>query len=170
MAKFPFTVQAGDWFKTRPSSTDPHKPSPRCREILNSEVLDPDLEVRMAKRPRRSTSKDGEDIIIASLPYNHTIGPVYSVSVRQHLRSWQMLVEVPSIANEAHQGSRLKCFVVISHGVTQWARWQRNTGDPKAGGFDPLAPNGGKEWARGDPGMVKGRPRHSRVGPGGGKF
>ena len=92
---------------------------------------------------------------MACLPHNYKMGPVYSVCVKKFRNSWQLLVEVPSIANVANPGSQLTSFVIISHGVTQWARWQRNTGDPNNGGFDPLAPGGGKAWARGDPGMVK---------------
>ena len=155
LARFPCTIQPGDWFRTRPAGTEPHKPVPQCRELLVCERLEPELKVTSAKRSRETTSDDGEEVIVASLPHNHKIGPVYAVCVREYLRSWQMLVEVPSIANEARPEAQLTSWVIISHGITQWARWQRNTGDPLAGGFDPLAPDGGKRWARGDPGMEK---------------
>ena len=67
-----------------------------------------------------------------------------------------MLVEVPSIINSAHLESQLTSFVIISHGVTQWARWQKNTGDPYEGGFHPFETSANS--AGGDPGVRKGDP------------
>ena len=142
LARYPFTIRPGDWFTTRPAATEETRPTPRCREVLWCGSLDPDR-------------KEGEDVIIASLPHNYTFGPVYSIDIRRHLGYWQMLVEVPSIANHALQDSQLKSFVIISHGVTQWARWQRNTGDPNSGGFNPFASSA--DSAGGDPGVTKGR-------------
>ena len=155
LAKFPFTIRPGDWFKTRPFGTSSHMPVPECREISIINAHKPRLGVTPAKESHENSSEDTEEIITACLPHNYKIGPVYSVYVRKFANTWQMLVEVPSIANTACQGSRLKSFVIISHGITQWARWQGNTGDPKEGGFDPLAPKGGKKWAKGDLGMAK---------------
>ena len=34
---------------------------------------------------------------------------------------------------------QLKCFVIISNGITQWARWQCNTGDPRSHGEETKA-------------------------------
>ena len=127
MARLPFTIRPGDWFKTRPPALDPNMPAPRCRESLTYV-------------PRKGHPiKDREDRFTVQLPHNYKFGPVYSVSVRRYLGSWMMLVEVPSIFNEEDKDMQLKCFVIISNGVTQWARWQCNTGDPRSHGEEKKA-------------------------------
>ena len=104
---------------------------------------------------QKEEGSDVEDMTIATLPYNHKFGPVFNVAIRNHYDAWQILVEAPSICNDVYGNSDLKVFVIISDGVTQWARWQGNTGDPRDGGFNPIPPEGDDSFARGDPGMVK---------------
>ena len=71
LARFPFTVRPGDWFKTRPAGTDVRRPVPHCREILVCEALDSRLKVTSAKRPREDSSDEAEEVITACLPHNY---------------------------------------------------------------------------------------------------
>ena len=98
---------------------------------------------------------DDEDVTIATLPHNYKFGPVFNIAIRMKHEAWQLMVEVPSICNDLYEDSCIKVYVVISHGITQWARWQGNTGDPYDGGFNPIPPEGDDSFARGDPGMEK---------------
>ena len=132
LARFPFTVRPGDWFKTRPNSVDVTKPVPRCREVEALTTFQPAREETLAKEDQ------GGDVIVARLPTNYKFGPVFNVAVRNRYGVWQLLVEVPSICNDLNGGNNLRAFVVISNGITQWARWQCNTGDPIKGDSDPI--------------------------------
>ena len=71
-------------------------------------------------------------LTVSKLPYNYTFGPIYSVAIRRYKGIWQVIVEVETIY-VLHAGSRpFLVWVPISQGVTQWARWTKNTGDPAA--------------------------------------
>ena len=52
------------------------------------------------------------------------------VSIRAMLDTWLIVVKDPSIYNTVREGCKLHVWVQVSWGVTQWARWQKNTGDP----------------------------------------
>ena len=98
-----------------------------CREILWSH-----LEPRVAREDENEAYiwKKKTATLIATLPYNHIFGPVHRVSFQCEGGIWQLMVLVPSICCEAPGAGKLMVWVTISHGTTQWARWQAHTGDP----------------------------------------
>ena len=138
LARFPFEIRPGDWFTTRPKSRDPNRPSPRCREIYFKD------ERPMTNDPNPDEPTVFNKLTIATLPHNYTFGPVWDVGVNRVKGVWQIKVLVKSICCSIHGNGPLFVWVPISHGVTQWARWQKNIGNPQV----PV-PN--KVLARGDP-------------------
>ena len=78
--------------------------------------------------------------MVATLPYNHIFGPVHRVSFHQEDGIWQLLVLVTSIFCDQVGGEKLKVWVTVSHGTTQWARWQTYTGDPEKPENRPVPP------------------------------
>ena len=121
-------IEPGDWFITRPSSLREDQPPPKCREMLWDH-----LEPRIAKEKEDEASiwKKKKCTLIATLPNNHTFGPVHRVSFQCVGDIWELMVYVPSICGEAVSSDKLMVWVTVSHGTTQWARWQAHTGDSK---------------------------------------
>ena len=79
LARFPFTIEPGDWFTTRPASLDKGRPAPKCREFLWSH-LEPAV-----PRDREDPEifwRENKVSVIATLPANYTFGPVYRVTYR----------------------------------------------------------------------------------------
>ena len=62
------------------------------------------------------------------------------------------MVLVNSICSEVLGGVNL-VWVTISHGTTQWARWQANTGDPNTVGNLPEPPEPDRSYTRSDLGI-----------------
>ena len=93
--------------------------------------------------------------MIATLPYNHIFGPVHRVSFHCEEGIWQLMVLVTSICCEAIGGHKLKVWVTVSHGTTQWARWQAHTGDPTNEENLPVPPPPDHNFARSDLGLTQ---------------
>ena len=81
MARFPFPVKPGDYFVTRPPSSNWKKPTPRCREMIAWEL-----------ETRTEQEKLPKDQFIAVLPHNHRFGPVISVFVHRAHGTWMLMV------------------------------------------------------------------------------
>ena len=62
------------------------------------------------------------------------------------------MVLVNSICTDT-TGGELLVWVTISHGTTQWARWQANTGDPNIIGNVPEPPEPDRSYTRSDLGV-----------------
>ena len=151
MARYPFTIEPGDWLITRPRSLDEKKPPPVCREFLWGH-----LEPRILRESEKEADiwKKKTSTLIATLPYNYVFGPVYRVSFHCEDGIWQLMVLVNSICSEV-LGGELLVWVTVSHGTTQWARWRAHTGDPALEENHPKPPEPDRSFARSDLGLCQ---------------
>ena len=75
------------------------------------------------------------------------------------------MVQVNSICCE-RLGGELLVWVTISHGTTQWARWQRHSGDPSIQGNEAEVPEPDPSYARSDLGIQQATQPEGLLGKG----